>query len=67
MSLPLKLNLYDSTRLLAELENCEHPWELRSAGDNLCFEVWIDGSPTAHVLDLADTDGSWCMRTHVTI
>lgn len=65
-TLPLKLSLDDSKQLLAELNKCEYPWELRAMGDNLIFEVWIDGSPSAHSLDLSSPTG-WCMRTHVAI
>lgn len=65
-TLPLKLGLEDSRRLLAELDNQELPWELRSMGADLIFEVWIDGSPSAHSLDLNNPSG-WCMRTHVPI
>lgn len=65
-TLPLKLSLEDSKRLLHELIDQELPWELRSMGADLTFEVRIDGTPSAHLLDLSSPAG-WCMRTHIPI
>lgn len=62
----LKLSLEDSKRLLAELDALEVPWELRATGELLRYEVWIDGSPSAHTLDLSSPAG-WHMRTRVEI
>lgn len=51
------------------ISKIEWPWELRLANANggiHDFELWVDGSPSVHMLRL-NPDSTWVMTSHVEV